>query len=59
MIKTSTLNTLTEKAKKQKEKVLPEFIEPNDKLITSILNFSKSLDVKKSSHIREFTIIKS
>ena len=59
MIKTSTLKPLTEKATPQKESALPEFSEPNNQLISTLLNFSKSLDVKKSSNIREFVILKS
>jgi hypothetical protein len=59
MIKTSTLTPLTEKANQQKEPNLPEFSEPNNQLISTLLNFSKSLDIKKSSNMTEFIILKS
>ena len=59
MIKTSTLAPLTEKANQQKEPNLPEFSEPNNQLISTLLNFSKSLDIKKSDYISEFVILKS
>ncbi len=59
MIKTSTLKPLTEKATPQKESALPEFSEPNNQLISTLLNFSKSLDVKKSTYLHEYVIHKS
>ena len=59
MIKTSTLKPLKEKAKPLKEIELPEFSEPGDQLIKSILNFSKSLEILKSDLVSGLVLVKS
>lgn len=65
MIKTSTLTTTSLNNspetgnKKQEEIQLPEFAEPSAACVNSILNFSKSLKVLKSSFIDSVEIVHS
>jgi len=64
MIKTSTLTisscpTETKTEKKQEELQLPEFAEPSALCINSILNYSKSLQVLKSTMVDEIEVVKS
>lgn len=64
MIKTSTLDltstfTKIQSEKKQEEIQLPEFTEPSAACINSILNFSRSYQVLKSTMVNEIEIVKS
>lgn len=45
--------------KLEKAIALPEFLDPSDNTINSILNYSKNLEIKSSILIEEFEVLKS
>jgi hypothetical protein len=59
MIKTSTQNFNSKNKNLTKEFELPAFIEPKSLSISTILSFSKNINVKKSAYIKEIIYIKS
>ncbi len=62
MIKTSTLTTscvTNLSGEKQEADALPEFTEPSAECINSILNYSKSLKVMKSTLIENIEVVNS
>jgi len=61
MINTSTYNqTITENTFKTEQAMqLPDFFNPSDSLINTILNYSKNLEIKTSQFINEIVLIKS
>lgn len=60
MITTSTLiSDSSEQKVREAEVQLPEFAVPSDGLIKSLLNYSRSLEVKKSGTMDLFEIVKT
>ncbi|MDO8998545.1 MAG: hypothetical protein Q7W45_02190 [Bacteroidota bacterium] len=58
MTSTFTSNLITTATKLEKDQ-LPEFAEPSKNVINNILNFSKSLEIKKSRFVDLIEVIKS
>lgn len=59
MITTSTSLKLTGKQNTQQREACPEIALPSQNVLSSILNYSKNLEIKKSIFVQEIEIIKS
>jgi hypothetical protein len=60
MIKTFTLTSeIQETPVREIRAELPDFDAPSDELISSLLNYSRSLEVKKSRFLDTIEVVKS